>query len=113
MIQKKKRGKSEGGSKENKKQIEAKQQTPALGIKWGNLRVTIRNIRDLKSGMTFLYLAAFLDLLGAIAIVVKGIKDTYWVWVVLTFVLLLFFSIAFIVVIIQIAASMQIPEGEI
>jgi hypothetical protein len=67
-----------------------------LKIKWKNWLVTISSSGRLKHGRWYLYSAAIVDLLGVITIVIKSIKDTYWIWIVTSFALLLLLSIMFI-----------------
>ncbi len=80
-----------------------------LRIRWKNWLFTIRSGGPLKHGRLYLYSAAIVDLIGVIAIVIKSIKDTCWVWIVTSFAFLLLLSIAFItgVIIVALLATTQ------
>lgn len=74
-----------------------------LQIGWKDWKFLIKSGRLPKHGRGFLYAAAVLDLAGVIILFVSSIKNTYWLYVVITFAILLLLSLAFIIGVIMVA----------
>lgn len=85
---------------------------PKLSIIWKDWIVNLVGPRGLKYGRTFLYLAAIIDLVGAIMIIVKAIKVTSGIWVIITFACALMISGAFILFVMILATLLEGNSNE-
>jgi len=93
-----------------KRETDESRTQPTLSFGWKDWVFRIVRPQGLKYGRTFLYLAGIVDLLGAIIIVVKALKDTCWIWIVTTFACVLVISAAFILFVMILATTMEGAE---